>query len=167
MLPVVTVVLAVACSVPGGDPAPAVETVAAAPPDTLPKSEDERRGGPPVELTDCGSDRSGIVATIAAQLDDFAAGDFAAALQHATPGFRETFSAVAFERLITEDFPIVAGNTGHVVGECLIGPEQATAEVEVVGGDGSQTLVYVLREVDDAWLIEGAFPLVGDGAQTA
>lgn len=139
-------------------PPPAAEA-----PETLPPEEDE----PGVPHTTCsGDDRSAIDAVIAGQLEDFAAGDYARALEHATTGFREDFTPESFRDVIQQGFPSIARDATHRMRECVTIGDAAGAQalVTVTSSEGERVdLVYLLSVEDGAWLIAGATPVEAAG----
>ncbi len=103
-----------------------------------------------------------IAAVIAAQLDAFAADDYAGALALASRSFQAGTNPAAFRRLIEASFPQVADSREHRVLGCqLVAPRVAHTLVAVTGRDGSrEELVYVLVEEDDgpsaSWAVSAA-----------
>lgn len=104
---------------------------------------------------------------IGKQLAAFEAGDFAEALQYATPGFRQGFSPDSFESMITAEFPVPATALEHQMVSCTVVDRLAVTTVEVTGRAGRQSLEYGLQLIrGTGWRIGGALPLtdpVDDG----
>lgn len=107
------------------------------------------------------ADRGGIEAAISGQLAAFGQGDYAAAREFATDGFRAGVDLERFREIIDEGFPVVRDNTGHETGRCLTDGPFGSAVVTVTAGDGEeQVLAYLMeRDDQDTWRIAGARPL--------
>lgn len=101
-----------------------------------------------------------IDTVIGNQLDAFVAGDYADALDWATPGFRRSFTPQSLEAMITSGFPIPASATGHDVVGCTVTSDVAVATVIISGTGGQQSFEYGLRLLGGmGWRIDGAVPL--------
>jgi hypothetical protein len=112
-------------------------------------------------LADCDAEqRSGVEAAVDGQLGAFADGDYAAALEFASEGFRAGRTAASFEALIREGFPIAADPASHATGLCRTDGSTATIEVTVVSGSGELGGFAYLAELDadGVWRIAGAIP---------
>lgn len=160
-----------ACSLPRtGD-----EATEAPPASTAPSApaEDPGPGGPddpselePLAEAACSTqEQDAIDAIIAGQLDAFAAGDYDLALTFASEGFQAGLDAEAFERVITDGFPVVARDASHRTRRCVTLEGDAgtagQALVTVTAADGESTdLVYLLLVEDGGWVISGATPVV-------
>ncbi|MFP5309147.1 MAG: DUF4864 domain-containing protein [Actinomycetes bacterium] len=108
-----------------------------------------------------------IESVVAAQLDDMSAGDWAAALEHATSGFREQVGPNDLEQIITESFPVVADNAEHLAAHCTVQGDAARLAVQVTDTAGAdQALVYLLELEEGGWQIAGAVPADGSGPGT-
>lgn len=122
-------------------------------------------GGAPEAAPELGvacddEERAGIDSAVAGQLDAFAVGDYAGALDFATEGFRAGRSPSDFEAIITEGFPIAADAASHATDGCRSDGSQATIQVSVVSAGGEiGGFAYLLeREPDGVWRIAGAVP---------
>lgn len=104
--------------------------------------------------------RTAIDAAVDGQLAAFAEGDYAAALDFATQGFRAARTPEDFEALITEGFPIAADAASHVTDTCRTDGTQAAIQVTVVSSTGEiGGFTYLVeREPDGIWRIAGAVP---------
>lgn len=101
--------------------------------------------------------RSDIAAQVQAQLDDFARDDWAAALDHATAGFRSTIDAGMLADIIEGAYPVAAQAVSSEVGECAVVGPDAQALVRVLDDAGrEELLVYLLSFEDGQWRIAGA-----------
>lgn len=118
---------------------------------------------------DCGPE---VVAaagdTIAAQLDDFARGDFSAALAHATSAFQSGIDADAFQTLIEVGYPLLLQDATAELARCARrGPDTVEVGVEVTTVDRvSAPFAYRLRLDDGRWAIDGAVRLTPPPAIT-
>ena len=111
---------------------------------------------------DCGPDVAAAVAdTIAAQLDDFAQGDFTAALTHATSAFQAGTDAEAFRALIEAAYPLLLQDATATLALCTQrGPDTVEVGVEVTTADRvTAPFAYRLRLDDGRWAIDGAVRL--------
>jgi hypothetical protein len=113
-------------------------------------------------------DEAAIDAVIGGQLAAFADDDFGAALEFASPGFRESFTPESFGAMITTSFPVPATATGHDLVGCSVvaTPSASSAHtsvaavlVAVTGEAGEQTYQYGLVQLEDGWRIDGAVPV--------
>jgi hypothetical protein len=104
---------------------------------------------------------AGIDATVTAQLDAFAAGDFRTAFGYASQSFRSSVDLKGFRRIIREGYPEVASARSHVIVDCRqLAPGDAQALVSVTGQGGSVAQVgyrFVLEP--EGWRIDGASTL--------
>lgn len=100
-----------------------------------------------------------VNAAIGGQLAAFAEGDFAAALEFASTGFRDDFDVERFRAVIEEGFPAVAENQGHTSDVCVQVEDRVDVLVTVVGPDEDQELRYGLVREDGQWRIDGAVPV--------
>ena len=111
---------------------------------------------------DCGPAVAAAAAdTIAAQLDDFARGDFTAALTHATSAFQAGTDAEAFRTLIEAAYPLLLQDATATLALCTRrGPDTVEVGVEVTTADRvSAPFAYRLRLDDGRWAIDGAVRL--------
>ena len=101
---------------------------------------------------------SSIDATVAGQLEAFAADDFEAALGFASRSFRSGIDAVAFRALILEAYPNLTDSAEHRSGACLItGEGVAEIRIEVTGEGGVRDdHLYLMVAEDGRWLVEAA-----------
>ncbi len=104
---------------------------------------------------------AGVEATVAAQLEAFAARDFRTAFGLASESFRSGVDLPTFRRLIRQDYPEVADAAAHVVVECAdYGPSAAAARVDVTGANGRTVqLAYRFVREPDGWHVDGASTL--------
>lgn len=124
----------------------------------------------PEEATDPAGDCPPQVGTevaevIAAQLEAFAADDYAGALALASRRFQAGTEPGAFRRMIETSFPQVADSREHRVLGCrLVATDVVHALVAVTGRDGSrEEVVYELVEEErdgptPRWAVAGAIP---------
>jgi hypothetical protein len=111
---------------------------------------------------DCGPEVAAAAAdTIAAQLDDFARGDFTAALTHATSAFQAGTDAEAFRTLIEAAYPLLLQDATATLALCTRrGPDTVEVGVEVTTADRvTAPFAYRLRLDDGRWAIDGAVRL--------
>lgn len=99
-----------------------------------------------------------VGATIDAQLEAFARGDFPAALAEASPGFQAGTDPATFRALIERDYPLLLEDASAEVEGCAqLRPELSDVVAVIATSDGARTrFVYRLRLVDDRWGIEAA-----------
>jgi len=118
---------------------------------------------------DCGPQVAAAAAdTITAQLDDFARGDFTAALAHATSVFQAGTDAEAFRVLIEAGYPLLLQDATAALARCARrGPDTVEVGVEVTTSDRvSAPFAYRLRLEDGRWAIDGAVRLTPPPATT-
>lgn len=122
---------------PGVDP-PATDAPTSDPPATDAPTTDPMACGPDVDAA--------VNATIAGQLDAFAADDYAGALGFASRDFQASTDVAGFRQLIDGSYPEVADSVGHRVAGCLLVAEGvAHAVVDVTGREGGRVeMLYVL-----------------------
>jgi hypothetical protein len=114
---------------------------------------------PPESGTACEAQEAAEIGEVVdAQLEAFRRGDYPAALELASRGFRSQFDAERFEQVMTEGFPEVLESTSHRIVGCLVVGRGRTVLVELRGDAGDQQLVYRVREETAGWRIEGAVP---------
>lgn len=99
-----------------------------------------------------------IDATIAGQLEAFAADDFEAAIGFASRSFRSGVDVVTFRSLILEAYPNLTDAAEHRSGACRItGEGVAEIRIEVTGEGGVRDdHRYLMVAEDGRWLIEAA-----------
>jgi hypothetical protein len=147
---------------PVGDaPTASIDVPSPTPPPPPTPSPSPQAGEEPV-FADCPVDvEAGIDATVTAQLDAFAAGDFRTAFGYASESFRSSVDLKGFRRIIREGYPEVASARSHVVVDCRqLAPGDAQALVSVTGQGGSVAQVgyrFVLES--GGWRIDGASTL--------
>jgi hypothetical protein len=130
----------------------------ATPPDAQNRLPDELRSLP----DDCGPEvAAAAVDTIVAQLDDFAQGDFSAALSHATSAFQAGTDVATFKELIEGGYPLLLQNATAELALCTrSGPDTVEVGVEVTTADRvSAPFAYRLRLDGDRWAIDAAVRL--------
>ncbi|GEM_PF-2782764 len=118
---------------------------------------------------DCGPEVvAAAVDTIAAQLEDFARGDFSAALDHATSAFQSGIDADAFQALIEVGYPLLLQDATAELARCTRrGPDTVEVGVEVTTADRvSAPFAYRLRLDGGRWAIDGAVRLTPPPATT-
>ena len=118
---------------------------------------------------DCGPEVAAAAQdTIAAQLEDFARGDFSAALAHATSAFQSGTDADAFRALIEAGYPLLLQDaTAELAGCARRGPDTVEVGVEVTTADRvSAPFAYRLRLDRGRWAIDGAVRLTPPPATT-
>jgi hypothetical protein len=122
-------------------------------PQALPERDEELQ---PAICPDTVTDAVG--ATIGAQLDAFARGDYPAALAQASPGFQAGTDVNAFQRLIERDYPLLLdGARVEVEGCAQLRDDVSDVIAVIVTADGTRTrFLYRLRLAEDRWGIEAA-----------
>ena len=137
----------------------AATTPQAPAPDIAPAPDGDPAPAPPSPAV-CQDDlRSTLVAAVDGQLAAIAAQDWSGALAFATDGFRSEIDPERFRAIILDGFPVVAGNRARDIGRCRTLADDATLEVTVEDGDGTQQLLlYLFQRDEDGWGIGGATP---------
>ncbi len=99
-----------------------------------------------------------IDATIAGQLEAFAADDFEAAIGFASRSFRKGVDVATFRALILEAYPNLTDAAEHRSGACRItGEGVAEIRIEVTGEGGVRDdHLYLMVAEDGRWLVEAA-----------
>ncbi len=151
----------------------AVDRGASAPePTAAPAAAPERDASPsplPPAPVACPDEvREDVADVVGAQLEAFRRGDWQAALDRASAGFRDQFGVADLQRVIEGEYPVVARAVVGEVGECAV--VGATAQALVRVGDDAgreQLLVYRLLLEDGAWRIAGAVEAPTDEAPAA
>ncbi len=118
---------------------------------------------------DCGPEVAAAAEdTIAAQLDDFARGDFSSALAHATSSFQSGTDVDAFQALIEVGYPLLLQEATAELARCARrGPDTVEVGVEVTTADRvTAPFAYRLRLDGDRWAIDGAIRLSPPPAAT-
>ena len=107
-------------------------------------------------------------ATVAAQLDALAAGDFAAAHAWASPFFRTVVQLERFETLIRDGYPELLDVAARRLEGCAARGRRAVLVVGITTGSGAtRTLAYELSDTDEGWRIDGAQDAVPPGLAPA
>jgi hypothetical protein len=103
------------------------------------------------------SEATGMVGTVAAQLDALGAGDFTSAYGWASPFFRRLVTAEAFEALIRDGYPELLDVAARRFEGCSIRGRRGTLVVAITARSGARrVLAYELGEEADGWRIDGA-----------
>jgi hypothetical protein len=147
----------------------------AGPTDPIESSEPEESGDP-TEPRDLATPEEGpcdaevvaaIDATIAGQLEAFAADDFEAAIGFASRSFRSGVDVASFRALIRESYPNLTDGAVHRSGACLMTTEGvAEIRIEVTGEGGVRDdHRYLMVAEDGRWLVAAAVTL-DDGDRT-
>lgn len=152
---------------PMPSPATAVPTPGTPPPTASTSPRPDVPDDLEVDATACDDDRRSAVETVVrAQLVAFAAGDFVAARELASEGFRAGVDVDEFRALITDQYPVVLGDTDPAFGRCGATSDQAVVEVALAGPDGIAELVYLLVREPGGWAIEAAAYATAPGDAT-
>lgn len=150
-------------------PSPTPSPTPAPSPSTTPSPTPEPSGSPTPDdegLEPCPrEDRDEMAAAVRGQLAAITADDWDGALSFTSTSFRSSVDAARFERIIVDDFPVVADAVGADVARCLRSPTVfASLLVTVEDTDGrQQDLVYLFELEEGTWRIGGAVPDGADG----
>ena len=157
------VLLLSACTAtPTASPSAATSAVAPSGPTRAPEPAPSGAPTPQEAAPPCSAATlAGVEATVAAQLEAFAARDFRTAFGLASESFRSGVDLPTFRRLIRQDYPEVADAAAHLVVECAdYGPSAAAARVDVTGANGRTVqLAYRFVLEPDGWHVDGASTL--------
>lgn len=103
--------------------------------------------------------REAIQAAISGQLAAFRAEDYAAAYVFSDEEFRARMPVDRFERMVKGAYPVIAHSVSARFGLTFDNGEDATVNVQVVGGDETITYQYHLHREGGAWRITGVLLL--------
>jgi hypothetical protein len=154
--------LLLGCTTTGPDPSAADDpdgADVASPDEVAPEPPDASDDDPGPAVRPCDAEViAAIDATIAGQLEAFAADDFEAAIGFASRSFRTGVDVDSFRALILEAYPTLTDDAVHRSGGCLITAEDvAEVRIEVTGDGGARDdHVYRMVAEGDRWLVDAA-----------
>jgi len=126
--------------------------------ETLPETTSEEPSKPTAPgPCDAASERA-MAATIGAQIEALAAGDFEQAYQWAAPAFQVSVPVEVFETVIRQGYPSLLAARSHTLSDCVLFPQDLGNTVVTVRTTSQEvfTLYYQLVNTDQGWRILGA-----------
>ena len=105
-----------------------------------------------------------LVTVVSAQLEAFRRNDFAKAYTFAAAGIREKFDAAAFEKMVKEQYPVIANSKSAKFGAATENGEEAMLIVTIRGaGKQAGQFRYLFVREKSNWKISGVVDLKPDG----
>lgn len=106
---------------------------------------------------DVASERA-MAATIGAQIEALAAGDFEQAYQWAAPAFQLSVTVEIFETVIRQGYPSLLAARSYTLSDCVLFPQDLGNTVVTVRTTSQEvfTFYYEMINTADGWRILGA-----------